>query len=159
MATTALVAVIVGPILEWRIAKRQAADNVSSKRQNWIDELRKDCASFLQIAASLEELRRPNPQSSLEDKKRTFEERAEANAKAHELFIRIQLRLNPNEQAHQELLKLLRCLAAICKDPLPGETDDDRRRLTNEFHNQTDKIVRCLQTILKTEWERVKRGD
>ena len=46
-ASVALVAVIVGPFLQWRIAKRQAADNISSKRQNWIDELRKDSAESL----------------------------------------------------------------------------------------------------------------
>ena len=66
-ASVALVAVIIGPLLQWRIARRQAADNISSKRQFWIDELRKDSAEFLQILARLEELRRPNPNLPIED--------------------------------------------------------------------------------------------
>jgi hypothetical protein len=157
-AATALVAVIVGPLLQWEIARRQAADNISAKRQNWIDELRQDCAAFLQLSAKLEELRRPNFQSSPEDQKRTFEERAETNAKAHELFIRIRLRLNPNEADHNKLFGLFRGLAAICKDPLPGETEDDRRKSAAAFHEQNNKIIRHLQVILKKEWERIKKG-
>ena len=40
-AATALVAVIVAPLVSWNIAKRQiTASNVSSRRQVWIDELR-----------------------------------------------------------------------------------------------------------------------
>ncbi|MDR3536570.1 MAG: hypothetical protein P4L71_08725 [Acetobacteraceae bacterium] len=157
-AATALVAVIVGPILQWKIARRQSVDNISAKRQNWIDELRKDCAAFLQLSAKLEELRRPNPQSSLEDQKRTFEERAETNSKAHELFIRIRLRLNPNESDHIKLYELFGGLAAICKDPPPEETEDDRKESAAAFHEQNNKIVSHLQAILKKEWERVKKG-
>ena len=157
-AATALVAVIVGPLLQWRIARRQTADNISAKRQNWIDELRKDCAAFLQVSAKLEELRRPNPHSSPEDQKQTFNERAEANAKANELRIRIWLRLNPNEADHIKLFKLFKNLAAICKDPPPGETDDDRRKSALAFHEESNRIVSHLQTILKKEWERVKTG-
>ena len=155
---TALVAVIVGPLLQWRIAERQAADNISAKRQNWIDELRKDCAAFLQLSAKLEELRRPHPQSSPEDRKRTFDERAETNAKANELFNRIRLRLNPNEADHNRLFELFAGLAATCKDPSPGETNDDRRKSAMAFHEQTNRIVSHRQTILRKEWERVKKG-
>lgn len=79
LAFVAVVAMIVGPVLQWRIAKRQtelqksiaerqaelqrtiaqraAADNVSAKRQNWIDELRKDMSEFLTVVARLNELR------------------------------------------------------------------------------------------------------
>lgn len=158
-AATALIAVIVGPFLQWKIAGRQAADNISSKRQNWIDELRKDCASFLQLSAKLEELARPNPHSSLEDQKRTFDERVDARARAHELSIRIRLRLNPNEADHNKLMELFSGLAAICKDPPPGETEDDRKKTITAFHEQSNRIVSHLQTILKKEWERVKRGN
>jgi hypothetical protein len=158
-ALTALIAVIVGPLLQWRIARRQAADNVSAKRQNWIDELRKDCAAFLQTVARLEELRRPNPAADATDQKKTIDEKAEANAKAHELQIRIRLRLNPSEADHNTLLGLFGALAALCKDPSPDETDADRKAARIAFHAQMNKIVGHLQVILKKEWERVRTGN
>lgn len=157
-ACVALVAVIVGPLLQWRIARRQAADNVSSKRQNWIDELRKDSAEFLQILARLEELRRPNPNLALEDQKLVFDEAAAANARATELGIRIKLRLNPNEEEHKKLVELFAGLAAVSKDPPPSETIDQRKMAQQAFFRERDKIVQHLQKILKREWERVKLG-
>ena len=47
-ALVALVAVIVGPIVTWRIAKRQIqASVVSANRQNWINDLREAVAGFI----------------------------------------------------------------------------------------------------------------
>ena len=155
---TALVAVIVGPVLQWRIAKRQAADHISSKRQRWIDELREDCATFLSLVARLEELRRPNPSASIEDQKRTFEEKAQVDHRAYELSIRIRLRLNPEEDDHNHLLELLSDLSATCKDPNPGETDSDREAQIAEFRRHVNRIMPQVQLILKKEWERVKSG-
>lgn len=158
-ASVALVAVIVGPFLQWRIAKRQAADNISSKRQNWIDELRKDSAEFLQILARLEELRRPTPNLSVDDQKLAFDEMAAANARGNELGIRIKLRLNPNEQEHKKLVDLFSRLAEASKDPSPNETPEQRKAAQQVFFQERDKVIHHLQTILKSEWERVKFGN
>ena len=157
-AAVALVAVIVGPVLQWRIAKRQAADNVSSKRQNWIDELRKDSAEYLHLLARLEELRRPALNLSSEDQKLVFDERAAANARATELGIRIKLRLNPNEAEHNKLIALFRSLQDACKDPPLNEAEGQRKVAAKAFSQERDKIVGQLQVILKREWERVKLG-
>src|SRR5258705_315405 len=81
LAVVALVALFLGPWMQWRIAKRQVqmqsetaklqietqsriatrqiADNISTKRQNWIDELRKDAAEFLTVVGRIQELKRP----------------------------------------------------------------------------------------------------
>jgi type II secretory pathway pseudopilin PulG len=81
LAVVALIALFLGPWMQWRIAKkqvemqadiagrqietqsriatRQIADNISSKRQNWIDELRKDAAEFLTVVGRIQELKRP----------------------------------------------------------------------------------------------------
>ena len=158
-ASVALVAVIVGPLLQWRIARRQAADNISSKRQNWIDELRKDSAEFLQILARLEELRRPTPGLSVDDQKLVFDEMAVANARGNELGIRIKLRLNPNEEGHKKLVDLFAGLAAASKDPVPGETLEQRKAAQQAFFQARDKVIQHLQIILKREWERVKFGN
>jgi hypothetical protein len=49
-------------------------------------------------------------------------------------------------------------LREICKDPVPGETEADRKKSMAAFGDQQAKIVSQLQTILKKEWERVKKG-
>jgi hypothetical protein len=152
----AILAVTIAPII---IARRAAADNISAKRQNWIDDLRKDAASFLQTVRHLEGLRRPNPALPLEDQKKTFEEKMLAEAKAIELSHRIKLRLNPLEADHNHLLALIAGLVSICRDPPSGETEAMREAFVQAFTKQEQCIIGHLQTILKKEWERIKRGE
>lgn len=158
IALTALIAVIVGPLLQWAIARRQAADNISAKRQNWIDELRKDAAEHLTLVAHLQDMRRPAPGLSHDQQIVLFDEKAAANAKATELALRIRLRLNPNEDDHNELNRLFGELARASPDPKPNETPDDIARERTAFLAARDNVVKQLQTILKKEWERVKSG-
>lgn len=155
----ALVGLVVSPVLQWCIAKRQAADNISAKRQIWIDELRKEVAEYLTLFARLEELRRPASNLSSEDKKANFTDRMDANKRAMELGIRIQLRLNPKEADHNTFMCLLRALSDACKDPPTNETDEQKEAAQKQFSEARDKVTEHVQSILKHEWERVKRGD
>lgn len=192
LGVVALIAMFISPIVQWRIAKRQAnlqeqiakrqaelqaeiakrqidtqgaiakrqaADNISSKRQVWIDELRKDAAEFLTIMARLEELRRPETNLSPDDQRKNFDDMAVATARGHELGIRIKLRLNPKEDEHNEFVRLLGALADACDDPPPNETPEQRRAAQGRFAAARGDVVSHLQVILKHEWERVKRGD
>ena len=170
LALVALIAVFLGPFLQWKIArrqimtqeqiaKRQAADNISAKRQVWIDELRKDTSEFLTLFACLEDLRRPGMNLSSEDRRRNFEDMAAASAKSTELGIRIKLRLNPTEGEHNRFVDLLRALSDVCVDPPANETIDQQRASRLAFNQARDRVIAHLQTILKHEWERVKRGD
>jgi hypothetical protein len=158
VAVTALVAVIVGPLLQWAIARRQAADNISAKRQNWIDELRKDAAEYLTLIGHLQDLRRPTPGLSRDEEIVLFNEKAAANAKAMELALRIRLRLNPSEVDHNELNRLFEVLARASPDPTPGEAPGDITRERAAFFAARENVVKQLQAILKKEWERVKSG-
>jgi hypothetical protein len=157
-AVTALVAVTVSPLLTWAIARRQAADNVSAKRQNWIDELRKEAAEYLTLVGRIQDMRRPTPGMPLEDQRLVFDENAAAHAKAMELALRIRLRLNPKEDEHNELNRLFNELARASPDPTPNETPEDVAREKALFGAARERVVGQLQTILKREWERVKRG-
>lgn len=180
LAFVAVIAMIVGPVLQWRIAKRQtelqksiaerqaelqrtiaqrtAADNVSAKRQNWIDELRKDMSEFLTVMARLNELRRPTKGISKEDVAKNLEDMATYNFRATELGIRIRLRLNPNEEEHNKLVWLIRELSDASADPPPNETPEQSEAAKKAFHGTRDKVVAHMQKILKHEWERVKKG-
>ncbi|HDR9511702.1 hypothetical protein C5615_35930 [Burkholderia cepacia] len=170
LASVALISVIVSPLLQWwiarrqatlqeRIARRQAADNISAKRQVWIDELRKDVAEYLTLFARLEDLRRPTPGLGDEDQRLNFDETSDASKRATELGIRIKLRLNPNEDEHNEFVRLLGVLSDACADAPPGETPEQMRHARERFAQARDGVISHLQTILKHEWERVKKGD
>lgn len=169
LAVVAVVALVVGPILQWWIAKRQAelqrtianrvaADNISAKRQNWIDELRQDMAEFLTASARLNELMRPAPNLSEEDQRKNFEEMATNNFRAHELGLRIKLRLNPKEALHNTLVDLLKKLADVSKDPPPNETPEQAKAANKAFSDVRAEVIAHMQMILKYEWERVKSG-
>lgn len=180
LAFVAVVAMIVGPVLQWPITKRQtelqksiaerqaelqrtiaqrtAADNVFAKRQNWIDELRKDMSEFLTVVARLNELRRPMKGISKEDEAQNFEDMATYNFRGSELGIRIWLRLNPNEEEHNTLLSLIKELSDPSEDSPPNETSEQSQAAKKMFHDARDRVVAHMQKILKHEWERVKKG-
>lgn len=169
LALVAIVSIIVSPWLQWLIAKRQAelqktiasrvaADNISAKRQNWIDEFRKEISEFLTAMGRLSELRRPPPNLSEGDQKKNFEEMAACNFRAHELGVRIKLRLNPKEAVHNTLVDLLRKLADVSKDPPANESEDQKRAAMKAFNDVREELIAHMQTILKYEWERVKSG-
>ncbi|WP_162878117.1 hypothetical protein [Trinickia diaoshuihuensis] len=163
LGVVALVSLVLGPFMQWtiarkqatlqeqiairqselqeRIAKRQAADNISTKRQVWIDELRKDVAEYLTLFARLEELRRPASGLSPEDERLNFNEFADANKRATELGIRIKLRLNPKEDEHNEFVRLLGALATVCTDPPPNETPEQKIEAQRRFGEARDELT------------------
>jgi hypothetical protein len=157
---TALVAVIIGPLVSWKIANRQiTASNVSSKRQVWIDELRKDVAEALALLSRIEELKRPSHDLNREEQLDVFDRRMESELRAIELLMRIKLRLNPNEQDHNDLLTAFQELFCAAPDPQSGETDEARQRLQAEFGARRENVLKITQKILKSEWNRVRRGE
>jgi hypothetical protein len=119
---------------------------VSTNRQQWINRLRDEIASFVQ-----EVKHAPSAYAadaiSLE----------QAIAKHGEITLKeevIKLLLNPNETDHQELFQLMseasnKALNAI----------NTKRGFSKVLDEATAPVIAKAQKILKTEWERVKRGD
>ena len=99
-SVTALVAVIVGPIVTVYGTKKQIKYSVvSSNRQQWINRLRDEIASFVQEVRHVPSAYSANA-IRLE----------QAIAKHGEITLKqevVKLLLNPNEADHQELLKLM----------------------------------------------------
>src|SRR5262245_619724 len=83
----ALVAIKSGQETQWKIAQRQSADHIASKRQVWIDELRKDFAKLLQLIGKAESLKRPNPLLT-DDYKKLYIEFTNTTDQISELSIR-----------------------------------------------------------------------
>lgn len=152
-ACTALAASIVGPFVTLKVARRQFnATVLSGNRQKWIEALRDTLAELISLLATAlvikskwkdkwEHGRGPlNAEPTLLDK---FERIVLTQAK-------IQLLINPVDPDHQQLDRAV---------------DDAARRLQSEdaSDSETDEDIRTIvalgQAILKSEWQRVKKGN
>ena len=142
-ALTALVAVIVSPVISVYVVRRQiTAQVVSTNRQAWINELRTKIARFVTEVASLSWHR-------LEDGSATPEIQKRLNNLVL-LMSEIKLYINPKEKDHAHLVSLLSKSAQNAFAQLEGKPAPDE--------NYVDEITKTAQGILKREWERVKRA-
>ncbi len=144
-ALTALIAVIVGPFVTIFIAKRQIRANVvSTSRHKWIEELRTLISDFVaELRISDVGFGQSNLRFDSEN------EAIKAAKRSYFLETKINLMLNPNEPEHNEFSRLSREAVALIGDK---EASHDAMVV------YTNKVVDFAQTMLKTEWEKVKRG-
>jgi hypothetical protein len=127
----AMLAVIVGPFIQWRIAKRQIVDPM---RQAWINELRKKLSKLMGstsyfMARGLD----------MGQDEKDMRELAEIQQE-------ILLTLNPREDDHKLLAEKIRMMmqaALVARDK-------------NRFIQLHGEVTELTQTILKREWNRVK---
>lgn len=153
----ALIAVFLGPIISYFTAKRtmkSQADLIkeqitsqiiiaerdikskvlSNNRQEWINKLRDNLSEFMSLILVVRKTQQLNSSELISYYNKLFTTR-----------FRIKLSLNPNENDHCELDALLK--AAMEKTTSYSELYEDIG----------DKILELSQSILKREWERVKK--
>jgi hypothetical protein len=130
----------------------------SEFRQAWIDGLREDLAQFLGAARAFARAIETVNQFGADYKEKVVlpisdEKISDLRYQAAETLCKIQLRLNPDEPEHVELLRLLR--RAI---------EEQNAMLTQR--NSIDATMRAIEVaseyarpVLKKEWERVKLGE
>jgi hypothetical protein len=148
-AVVALVSAVVGPLVTYRIATRQIrASTVSANRQRWIDQLRDDVCQVLVHMQLLVMARDPRTSKARLD----FGDTVEFISKPLRLRNRIALRLNPREATHDELLRIIDAYQALAVDPTKVFT-------LKEAATASATLLAKAQEILKSEWERVNRGD
>lgn len=145
-AVTALVAVVIGPLVSIFVAKSQIqASVVSANRQSWINRLRDELATLICIVHHL-------PSAHANESLSTNEAVAEYG-KFVQKFQVIKLLINPKEADHQELVRLIESA-----DKKIIESINNKQASTSEFEAAGQRIVAQSQLVLKREWERVKRG-
>ena len=151
-ACTALVASVVGPIVTLSVARRQFNANVlSANRQKWIETLRDLLAELISLLVAALVIK-----SGWKDKwdkglglintDRAF------LAKLERIVLvqwKIRLLINPTESDHRELYEAI----ATALKRLQFEESHDA-----ETEADIESITKLGQSILKREWERVKRG-
>ncbi|MBX3586350.1 MAG: hypothetical protein KF796_06875 [Ramlibacter sp.] len=140
-AVTALFAVVLGPLVSLWAAQRQSRVAVlSANRQAWINTLRDLLAECMAISGFI------HVADWSERKQSEFDEKMERFAL---VVSKIRLMLNPNEQDHQRLNEMLAELMASLRS-LKEKNAVKGAKIMRDF-------VPLSQTILKREWERVKR--
>lgn len=152
---TALAAVVIAPLATFFVTRLQIRANViSANRQAWIDKLREELAELFGLLTWLhnQSTTRLSIGSPYEQEKTT---------RIRLLLNKVILRLNPAERDNQTLLDLL------TKLDIEAEKSNVRRSNLAEpestarsenFDKLMDQAVAVAQTILKTEWKRVKTG-
>ncbi len=145
-AITALVAVIIGPLVSIFVAKNQInASVVSSNRQAWINRLRDELATLVAIVHHL-------PSAHANQSVSTDDAIAEYG-RFVEQFQVIKLLINPKETDHQELVRLIESAGNKIITSI-----NDKKAKDSEFEAAGQRIVDQSQIVLKREWERVKNG-
>jgi hypothetical protein len=154
---TVIAALITGVIavVNLTLAKEQ---KISEMRQAWIDGLRDDLAKyfsgarFVAIAADMEFRKIREKIRFIHDI--PSELVAEKKAICSETLYRIKLRLNKSEAEHIELERLLERVSSVYQEGGNGDPDLLKNVLV-AIQLSTDQA----RAVLKTEWERVKRGE
>ena len=143
VAITALVAVVVGPLISIYIVRKQIKAQVaSSNRQAWIDGFRSKVASFVSKTTSLSW-----------DFNRDGRLSGDARQKIDDvglLLMEVKLYTNPNEADHVRLINRVSEFANDTFGVLEGEPSSGE--------NYGIDIISITQNILRKEWERVKKG-
>lgn len=168
----AFLAVFVGPLLTWKMTKRQLEQAseleerkrtdalyaeierrkiehqlankqiVAPMRQAWINKLRDDIAAFFPAAFRVTSQAHPD--------------RFGAHmAEMLRLYARIELSLNLGEEDHRHLFELLSMLTQYALQK-PGGVDPSS---WDTFWKSQREIRRAAASVLKREWDRVKTED
>jgi hypothetical protein len=118
---------------------------VSEFRQKWIDELRKDTASFLSLAGDYAADRMLGQSKSTE--------------KINQKAAMIRLRLNLKEKDHRELLESIQSLRDRAAQQQPTQSTAALQAAQQAFGVAVADSADIAARILKREWNVVKRGE
>jgi hypothetical protein len=149
-ATALLVAAVAGAfsLTGLLITKEQ---KVSEFRQAWIDALRSDIALYVATVSIL--LAHIETLDSL-DKVKLLEETRDDYLKLNESAMRIKLRLNSEETESEPVLRSMSAIERLMN------SDFSQIRATSEVVRESlNTLEKKAPHLLKTEWNRVKRGE
>lgn len=137
---TALVSVLLGPLVSIWVAQKQARVSVlSGNRQAWINSLRDQIAEFISVLAVMH---------SANWTSRTDKDYDDEFKRILLLSFKVQLMLNPEEEDHKKLSDLLVAAQSTLSNA-EGNNSTEGAKITCD-------IVPLAQSILKREWVRVK---
>ncbi len=144
-AITALCAVVLGPLVSlWAAQKQSRVAVLSGNRQAWINTLRDLIAEYISIVAVV------HAGDWVHKSEEEFDQKLE---RLTLIRTKIMLMINPNEEDHDRLVKLLVAISQTLGGRAAAREKRDMQK-AGELHN---KLYPLAQAILKREWERVKQ--
>ncbi|AXO20064.1 hypothetical protein AB7W88_06080 [Providencia vermicola] len=143
---TLMVAIVAGAVSIVGLVINKE-NKVSEFRQIWINDLRKNLVSIITIIYQIKTI----TPSKVRDKE-TIISHEEKLEKLKEQLTRtkyeITLRIHKENMTNDEEM-LIKYLNSICTKTLKGVKNDD----------DIDNFIKHSSTVLKTEWEKVKKGE
>ncbi|CAI8878380.1 hypothetical protein [Pseudomonas brassicacearum] len=157
---------------------RAASTFIADKRQKWIDDLRNDASKYMSLSLETAEAWKQlywacgkeyddhshhDPQGVLDSceslRVKFLSENASRDSEHHQLYMRIILRLNNEEEAHRKLMAALSELRLRMGDlataALRGTYSN--QELFQSIAAILDSTAEHTKIILKAEWQRLKR--
>jgi hypothetical protein len=142
-AITTIAGATIGAAISYLVGKQQFNANVvSANRQSWINTLRDTVSEYQSSVTGMIVFLSVGKINSNE-----FHERFD---RLEFLGSKIRLLLNPCEKNHQKLVEIVTVLRSINADP----TEEEIKKM----RSQQDELTEVTQKVLKSEWERVKKG-
>jgi hypothetical protein len=131
---------------------------ISELRQAWIDGLRNDLSTLFAtvraFARATQEASHSAEKTNVESAIKFSDEHvSKFRYQVAETRYRIQLRLNPKEKDHIELLRLIKVAIHKQQEAIDGENE------TDQVMREIESAVEHSTKVLKSEWERVKKGE
>ncbi|AZE61314.1 MULTISPECIES: hypothetical protein [Pseudomonas] len=144
-------------------SQRKASAKVAQMRQVWINDLRTDTAAYValwrDIAYRWEAIiADPSTRAFLSINIETLNAPiANMRKDAHELQVRIMLRLNRGEEKHKELSALMERLETAVGMFSRDKSNDPGDVIQAEVYKVSQALIHKQQEILKDEWKVVKK--
>jgi hypothetical protein len=152
-AGTALAASILGPVVTLTVAKRQFNANViSANRQKWIDTFRDHLADFIALISTASMIKETTASDQwraghgaviLDPSLRGIVEKIGVS------FAQITLLTKEHDELHQQLIMSANQSLQILLSADKSQSDLDQK---------TGEVAKLGRSIIRYEWNRVKRG-
>lgn len=154
-----VVAALITALISFVNLTLSKEQKTSEFRQAWIDGMRSDLATYLSSARALcrtmQEARSPNTNDEgIQDFKFEKTKISEMRIDGASALYRIKLRLNKKEADHIELNRLID-VAVETQNKINIEKGKDY----SEALKAIERVSEHSQDILKSQWERVKKGE
>lgn len=157
-AIATVIAALIAAAISFVNLTLNKEQKTSEFRQAWIDGLREDLSSFFACARAFARATEEHEVFGLGKENATYlamtaEKISEIRYQVAETRYRIQLRLNLGEAEHKELFRLMQGATEAQQKMLQGQGD------TAATLKAIEAAAEYAPQILKSEWERVKRGE
>lgn len=154
LGVVAVFGAILSPFVQWRIARRQAADNISAKRKIWIDEFRKEAADLSSLTTLiLAEDRSKQKESSNPASRSASPSEIEAMKTSFLIRLRISETIDHGSELETAMCNLF---DAANKRTEEGEMDP---RFEEAFKEKLKEFILISRLIINDEWEKIRKGE